>query len=251
MQIKKITPLLVALALASCGGETNTTTEEPADTAAETQVEETQETEEEVKQEEVAKEETKEETKEDSEEIKEEAQEANEDDIYSYVGKTYKNEGNSIDVIKAGRVDQTYKIGPLNLTVYGVMAGRFTEFDEELKSYYDTEDPVDVVTIFYSVENTEDKNINFYVGQSSITTDTKEQIEPDLLAGQEGGGEMLGQVAKEGVNLYYPNNAEDIKEIVWHVADVNDENFAKIAEGIKIKFTFNDKGDQVTAEELK
>lgn len=46
MQIKKFTPLLVALALTACGGETNTTTEDPADTAAETQVEETQETEE-------------------------------------------------------------------------------------------------------------------------------------------------------------------------------------------------------------
>ena len=182
---------------------------------------------------------------------KRQVQEANEDDIYSHAGKTFKNEGNSIDVIKAGRVDQTYKIGPLNLTVYGVMTGRFTEFDEELKAYYDTEDPVDVAMIAYSVENTEDKNINFYVGQSSITTDTKEQIDPDLFVGQEGGGEMLGQVAKEGVNVYYPNNAEDIKEITWHIADASDENFANIAEGIKLKFTFNDKGDQVTVEELK
>mgnify|MGYP002722580826 CR=1 FL=1 len=41
MQIKKLTPLMVALALTACGGET-TTTEEPADTSAETQVEETE-----------------------------------------------------------------------------------------------------------------------------------------------------------------------------------------------------------------
>lgn len=42
MQIKKFTPLLVALALTACGGETATTTEEQADTSAETQVEETE-----------------------------------------------------------------------------------------------------------------------------------------------------------------------------------------------------------------
>lgn len=41
MQIKKITPLLLALALTACGGET-TTTEEPTDTSAETKVEETE-----------------------------------------------------------------------------------------------------------------------------------------------------------------------------------------------------------------
>lgn len=46
MQIKKFTPLLVALALTACGGDTATTTEEPADTSAETKVEETETTEE-------------------------------------------------------------------------------------------------------------------------------------------------------------------------------------------------------------
>lgn len=237
--MKKLIALMaLALTLTACGGD-----QKP------------KETKEEVKQEEAAKEETKEETKEESkeeaEEVKEDIQEANEDDIYSYVGKTFKNNGNAIEIIKAGRVDQTYKVGPLNLTVYGVLTGRFTEFDEELKAYYETNEPIDVAMIFYSVENTEDKNIHFFVGQSSITTDTKEQIEPDIFAGQEGGGEMLGQVEKEGVNLYYPNNAEDIKEITWHVADASDDNFANIAEGIKIKFSFNEKGDQVTAEELK
>lgn len=46
MQIKKFTPLLVALALTACGGDTATTTEEAADTSAETKVEETETTEE-------------------------------------------------------------------------------------------------------------------------------------------------------------------------------------------------------------
>lgn len=230
--------MALALTLTACGGD-----QKPKETKEET------------KQEDVAKqenkEETKEEPKEDTEEVKEDVKEENEEDIYSYAGKTYKNDGNSIDVIKAGRVDQTYKIGPLNLTVYGVMTGRMTEFNEGLKAYYDTDQPIDVVTIGYSVENTEDKNIHFYVGQSSITTDTKEQIEPDIFVGQEGGGEMLGKVEKDGANIYYPKDAESIKEITWHVANASDENFANIAKGIKIKFSFNDKGDQVTAEELK
>lgn len=235
---KLIALMALALTLTACGGD-----QKP------------KESKEEVKQEEVAKEETKEEAKEENKEeakeVKEEVQEANEDDIYSYAGKTYKNEGNTIEIIKAGRVDQTYKIGPVNLTIYGLLTGRMTEFSEELKAYYDTDQPVDVITIGYSVENTEDKNLHFYVGQSPITTDTKEQIDPDLWAGQEGGGDMLGQVEKEGVSLFYPKNAEDVKEITWHINSVNDENFANVAEGIKIKFTFNEKGDKVTAEEIK
>lgn len=230
---KLIAIMALALTLTACGGD-----QKP------------KESKEEVKQEEVAKEETKEETKE-AEEVKEEVQKENEDDIYSYAGKTFKDNGNTIEVIKAGRVDQTYKIGPVNLTVHGVMTGRFTGLNEELKAYYDTDQPIDIVTIGYSVENTEDKNLHFYVGQSPITTDTKEQIDPDLWAGQEGGGDMLGQVEKDGASIFYPKNAEDIKEITWHTNSVNDESFQDVAKGIKIKFTFNEKGDKVTAEELK
>src|SRR5699024_6824705 len=154
--------------------------------------------------EEVAKEEAKEENKEEAEEVKEDIQEIDEDDILTYVGKTYKTDGYNIDVIKAGRVDQSYKLGPVNLTVYGILSGRMKDFDEELKTYYDTDEPVDTVMIVYSVENTEDKKITFYVGQSPVTTDTKEQIDPDLFAGLEGGGEMLGQVEKDGASIYYP-----------------------------------------------
>lgn len=237
--MKKLIALMaLALTLTACGGD-----QKP------------KETKEELKQEEVAKEETKEEVKEvnkeEAEEVKEDIQEIDEDDILTYVGKTYKTDGYNIDVIKAGRVDQTYKLGPVNLTVYGILSGRMKDFDEELKTYYETDEPIDVVMIVYSVENTEDKNLHFYVGQSPITTDTKEQIDPDLFAGLEGGGEMLGQVEKDGASIYYPKDAESIREITWHVNSVNDENFTNIAEGIKIKFTFNDKGNQVTAEELK
>ena len=232
--MKKLIALMaLTLKLTACGGD-----QKP------------KESKEEVKQEEVVKEETKKETKE-AEEVKEEDQKENEDDIYSYAGKTFKDNGNTIEVIKAGRVDQTYKIGPVNLTVHGVMTGRITGLNEELKSYYDTDEPIDIVTIGYSVENTEDKNLHFYVGQSPITTDTKEQIDPDLWAGQEGGGDMLGQVEKDGASIFYPKNAEDIKEITWHTNSINDESFQDVAKGIKIKFTFNEKGDKVTAEELK
>ena len=133
--MKKLIALMaLALTLTACGGD-----QKP------------KETKEEVKQEEVAKDENKKESKEETKEVKEETQEANKDDVYSYAGKTYKDGGTSIDVIKAGRVDKTFKIGPLNLTVYGVMTGRITEFNEELKAYYDTEDPVDVVTIYLSL----------------------------------------------------------------------------------------------------
>lgn len=234
--MKKLIALMaLALTLTACGGE-----QKP------------KEAKEEAKQEEVAKEESKEEIKEEvKEETEEVVQEANEDDIFSYVGKTFDNDVNKIDVLKAGRIDETYNIGPVNLTVYGIITGRMKDFDEESQAYYDTDEPVDTVMIVYSVENTEDKKITFYVGQSPITTDTKEQIEPDLFAGLEGGGEMLGQVEKDGASIYYPKDAETIKEVTWHVEDVHDENFSSIADGIKLKFTFNEKGDQVTAEELK
>lgn len=237
--MKKLIALMaLALTLTACGGD-----QKPKGTK------------EELKQEEVAKEETKEEVKEENkeeaEEVKEDIQEANEDNIFSYVGKTFDNDVYKIDVLKAGRIEKTYNIGPVNLTVYGVITGRMKDFNEEFQAYYDTDEPVDTVMIVYSVENTEDKKITFYIGQSPITTDTKEQIEPDLFAGLEGGGDMLGQVEKDGASIFYPNDAESIKEITWHVNEVRDENFSTIAEGIKLKFTFNEKGDQVTAEELK
>lgn len=184
---------------------------------------------------------------------KEVTKEAKSDSVFDYVGKTYDADGALIDVLKGGSIDQTFEQGPFKITVEGIYIGRIKNItDEDLKAYYNTDEPVNIAVISYKVENTSDDTYTFYIGQSPITTDTKEQIEPDLLVSEEGGGDILGQIIKEGNSVYYPkNNLEDIKDITWHLKHANSEDYQTKIDGIKIKFIFDEKGSIESAEEVK
>lgn len=175
------------------------------------------------------------------------------DDILNYIGKTYDKDGVSIDLLKGGKINKSFEQGPLKISIEGMYIGRITKItNEQIKSYYNTDDPINIVTIIYKVENTSNDTYEFYIGQSPITTDSKEQIEADLLVGKEGGGNLLGQTIKDGINVYYPNNKiEDIKEITWHIKDANSEDYQTKIDGIKVKFTFDEKGNIKSTEEIK
>lgn len=231
MKFKKalICALSVSL-LAACGNQTEEEAKDPQ------KVEESQEPEE----------------KQTSKEEKP-AKETESDSVFDYVGKTYDADGSSIDVLKGGRVDQTFEQGPLKITIDGMYIGRIKNItDEDVKAYYNTDEPINVAAISYKIENTSDDTYVFYIGQSPITTDSKEQIDPDLLVSEEAGGNVLGQTIKEGLSIYYPkSNLEEIKDITWHIKEANTEDFQTKVDGIKIKFTFDENGHIKSAEEVK
>lgn len=238
MQIKKFTPLLVALALTACGGDT-ATTEEPADTSAETQVEETE------KEQKVTAADPEKEEK-PNEEVTSEAEDLEEDDDFynpNNIGKTIKDpELGDITIVKAGRdIENSYKVGDLDFSIYGAALAKIKTNNQELKDYWQSEE-VDVIMLATRISNNSDKTITLYSTQDKIVTDTREQLEPDLLLSQ-GAGEILGNVDDKSANIYYPeSNLEDISEFTFYLSPGYNEDFGTIGEEHQIKITFDENG---------
>lgn len=161
------------------------------------------------------------------------------------VGDVIKDEMMDLQVVKIAKANnKVYNLGPIKLTIQGALVGKIIPKNAGTKSYLKTEDSKDVIMLYYTVENTVDDKIYFYPGQAEVTTDTKEQLRPDMFFGQEGGGEMLGKVEKQGFNTYYPESGIDsIKEINFHISAPYDDSMGDIVEDLKITIKFNDKGE--------
>lgn len=159
------------------------------------------------------------------------------------IGKTIGNDQLDYEIKKAGVKENEYTTGPFKVKITGVSAGTMTPKAEEMKSFLQDKENTQVIILFASVENTEDKKANLYLNQSLITTDTQEQLEPDLLL-SEGSGEFLSAVKQDMTMVYYPKtDVEKTKEIVLHVEAPSDENFETIGDELNITITFNDKGE--------
>lgn len=161
------------------------------------------------------------------------------------VGDVIKDEMMDLQVVKIAKANnKVYTLGPIKLTIQGALVGKIIPKNQGTKSYLKTDDSKDVIMFYYTVENTVDDKIYFYPGQAEVTTDTKEQLRPDMFFGQEGGGEMLGKVEKQGFNTYYPESGIDsIQEINFHIGAPYDDSMGNIAEDLKITIRFNDKGE--------
>ena len=159
------------------------------------------------------------------------------------IGKTIGNDQLDYEIKKAGVKENEYTTGPFKVKITGVSAGTMTPKTEEMKSFLQDKENTQVIILFATVENTEDKKANLYLNQSLITTDTQEQLEPDLLL-SEGSGEFLSAVKQDMTMVYYPKtDVERTKEIVLHVEAPSDENFETIGDELNITITFNDKGE--------
>ncbi|MDU1315611.1 hypothetical protein [Anaerococcus hydrogenalis] len=159
------------------------------------------------------------------------------------IGKTIGNDQLDYEIKKAGVKENEYTTGPFKVKITGVSAGIMTPKSEEMKSFLQDRENTQVIILFATVENTEDKKANLYLNQSLITTDTQEQLEPDLLL-SEGSGEFLSAVKQDMTMVYYPQtDVEKTKEIVLHVEAPSDENFETIGDELNITITFNDKGE--------
>lgn len=161
------------------------------------------------------------------------------------VGDVIKDEMMDLKVVKIAKANnKVYTLGPIKLTIQGALVGKIIPKNQGTKSYLKTEDSKDVIMFYYTVENTVDDKINFHPGQAQVTTNTKEQLDPDMFFGQEGGGEMLGKVEKQGFNTYYPNSGIDnIKELNFHITSPFDDNLQNFGDNLKITIKFNDKGE--------
>lgn len=238
MKIKNLTPILLALALTACGSNsTESKKEEPKE---ETKVEETTEKEN-PKEVEAEKSEKKQ-----KEEASTEAETLEEDDDFynpNNIGKTIKaSELGDVTIVKAGRdIENSYKFGDLNFSIYGAALANIKNINQELKDYWKA-DEVNVIMIAGRISNNSDKPITLYSTQDKIATDTREQLDPDLFLSQ-GAGEILGNVDQKTANIYYPeSNLEDINEFTFYLSPAYNEESETLGKAHQIKITFDENG---------
>ena len=136
-------------------------------------------------------------------------------------------------------LDFNSKSGPINLTVNAVQAFNLKLKDQEMKSYFDDKDSVDFIVIKTKVENTSDEDITIFPDQGTITTDTGEQVDAELLLSDDLGGEYYGKVNKEGDISFQVKDASKIKKITFIVNAAVNAKFESVGEKIKLDIPLN------------
>lgn len=204
---KIVTILLLSIMLVSCSSkkeEKNTT---------ETNISE------------VKKEENKEDKKENKKEEKKE-------------GETTEQNGLKKTVIFTNKeLNKTGESGSIKYNFTKVQVSKLTATTDDAAQMFEVEKGKEFAIIVFDieVENTSDKDVSFYISQAKLISNTKEQVEPDMIASTYIDGEFLGAVKKNGTNVYLLKNskAEDIKSVEIRISAPTDKNFNKLGEDIK------------------
>lgn len=135
--------------------------------------------------------------------------------------------------------NQTFTSGPFNITIERVQAIDIMTNDE-MKSMFDGKDEITSIAMSVKVENTSDDELNFYPDQAEIATDTKEQIEAEILLSDRVGGEFKGQIIKEGTIIFVANSkAEDINKLTLFIDGPSNQDFDRVGEDLKIDIDLN------------
>lgn len=132
----------------------------------------------------------------------------------------------------------TGETGPIKYSIDRIQVSNVTiESDDEAQVYgLEGEKPSCMVLVDLSAENTSDDTVDFYAGQAVLTSDTKEQVEPDLWASDYAEGQYLGKVKTSGSNIYFLKNsdAKDVKNITLHMDAPSDENLNDLGNDVEI-----------------
>ncbi|MGY3186425.1 hypothetical protein [Lysinibacillus sp. TE18511] len=137
----------------------------------------------------------------------------------------------------------TGQSGPLKYNIEDVVLKKATPKSEEAANLFDVPvgTEVDLITIFMNGENTSTEDMSFYLGQATIITNTKEQLEPDMILSEHIEGNYLGQVKQEGYNVYVLKNSkvEDLKTIEIRIDAPLNSNMDRQGEDITQTFEVN------------
>ena len=132
----------------------------------------------------------------------------------------------------------TGETGPFKYTIEGVQVSKLTATTDEMAELLEIEKDKEValVAINASAENTTDDTLSFYIGQATLTTNTKEQVEVDGFLSEYIDSEFLGNVKNSGNLIYILKNskAEDITNLTMHIDAPHDDNFENVGDEVKI-----------------
>lgn len=111
--------------------------------------------------------------------------------------------------------------GSFSYTIEGVQVSKLTATTDDAAQILGIEKNKEVtcVAVNASAENTSADTMYFYIGQATLTSNTKEQVEADAILSEYIDGEFLGNVIHSGSMVYIlPNSvATDVTSITLHI----------------------------------
>lgn len=140
-------------------------------------------------------------------------------------------------VIKKAAINlnETHESGPFRVRLNNITINELTP-TKDFVEYFGTSDTFTMILVNLTVENTSDKTNSIYPDQSSLVTNTKEQLVCDGSLSEAIGGEYIGKVIKEGSILFYTTTKpEEINSVKLVIDAPHDENLDPIGDKIVIE----------------
>lgn len=155
------------------------------------------------------------------------------------VGDVVSNEGGDMTLVSRTDDVGTFETGPIKLTIHKAN-GVSGKLKGDMASMMETEE-LEYIQVDMDVENTSDETIEFYASQAVMTTNTGEQLEPDMLLSEHIDGEYIGAVKKSGTSFYVLENskAEDVESIRLIYSAPVDSDWESMGEDIDIEIDLN------------
>jgi hypothetical protein len=134
----------------------------------------------------------------------------------------------------------TFESGPIELTIEKAN-GAAMKVSDEYVDMFDGQEELEYIQLDMTVENTSEDHITFYASQAVMTTDSGEQLDPNMLLSDHIDGEFLGEVTKSGTSFYFLENssAEEVESINLFFSAASDENFESVGEEIEVEIPLN------------
>lgn len=111
--------------------------------------------------------------------------------------------------------------GTFTYTIEGIQVSKLTATTDDAAQILGVEKNKEVtcVAVNASAENTSADTMYFYIGQATLTSNTKEQVEANAILSEYIDGEFLGNVIHSGSMVYIlPNSvATDVTSITLHI----------------------------------
>lgn len=132
----------------------------------------------------------------------------------------------------------TGQTGPITYTIEGIQVSKLTATTDETAQLLGIEKDKEValVAVNASAENTTQDTVNFYLGQATLTTNTKEQVDSDMVLSEYIDGEFLGNVVHSGNMIFIlPNSvASDITNVTLYVDAPSGSDFMPIGDNVQL-----------------
>lgn len=132
----------------------------------------------------------------------------------------------------------TGQTGPITYTIEGIQVSKLTATTDETAQLLGIEKDKEValVAVNASAENTTQDTVNFYLGQATLTTNTKEQVDSDMVLSEYIDGEFLGNVVHSGNMIFIlPNSvASDITNVTLYVDAPSGSDFMPIGDNVQV-----------------